>query len=129
MASERRQQANQDNARRSTGPRTARGKLRAKLNAQRHGLATKQAALPKLQRMVKALCGKGASRLQYEEVLNVAESQFMLQAVRDARLAAIKRMVSAAPTSKEEVADSAEQLLEGEAGFAKCPGPKWFYRE
>jgi hypothetical protein len=114
MTSEHRQQANQNNAKRSTGPRTAWGKLRAKLNAQRHGLATKQAALPEVERMAKAICGKGASRLQYEEALNVAESQFMLQAVRDARLATIKRMMSAAPTSKEQVADSSEPVLEGE---------------
>ena len=119
MASERRQQANQNNAKRSTGPRTARGKLRAKLNAQRHGLATKQAALPEVQSMAKAICGKGASRLQYEEALNVAESQFILQAVRDARLATIKRMMITTPTPKEQVADSGEPLLEGE-GQAGC---------
>src|SRR3974390_2006232 len=105
MTSERRQQENQNNAKRSTGPRTARGKLRTKHNAQRHGLATKQAALPEVQSMAKAICGKGASRLQYTEALNVAQSQFMLQAVRDARLATIKRMLSAPPTLKEQVAD------------------------
>jgi len=114
MASERRQQANQNNAKRSTGPRTAPGKLRAKHNAQRHGLATKQVALPKVQRMAKAICGKDASRLQYEEALKVAESQFMLQAVRDARLATIKRMMITAPTAKEQTADSGGPLLEGE---------------
>jgi hypothetical protein len=118
MTSERRRQANQNNAKRSTGPRTAQGKLRTKLNAQRHGLATKQAALPEVERMATAICGKGASRLHYEEALNVAESQFMLQAVRDARLATIKRMMSAAPASKEQVAESGEPVLEdeGQAG-------------
>ena len=114
MASERRQQANQNNAMRSTGPRTARRKLRAKHNAQRHGLAMKQAALPEVQSMAKAICGKGASRLQYEEALNVAESQFILQAVRDARLATIKRMMITSPTPKEQVADSGEPVLEGD---------------
>ena len=114
MASERRQQANQNNAMRSTGPRTARRKLRAKHNAQRHGLARKQAALPEVQSMAKAICGKGASRLRYEEALNVAESQFMLQAVRDARLATIKRMMITTPTPKEQVADSGEPVLEGD---------------
>jgi hypothetical protein len=80
MASERKQQANRNNAMRNTGPRTERGKLRANLNALRHGLATKQAALPEIERMAKAICGRGASRLQYEEALNVAESQFVLLA-------------------------------------------------
>ena len=60
MASERKQQANRNNAMRSTGPRTERGKLRAKLNTLRHGLATKQAALPEIERMAKAICGRGA---------------------------------------------------------------------
>lgn len=104
MASERKQQANRNNAMRSTGPRTERGKLRAKLNALRHGLATKQAAFPEIERMAKAICGRGASRLQYEEALNVAESQFVLLAVRDARVVTIKRMMTGAPTPKEQVA-------------------------
>ena len=40
MTSERRLAANRKNAKRSTGPRTARGKLRVRSNAVQHGLAT-----------------------------------------------------------------------------------------
>lgn len=39
MTSKRAAEANRRNARRSTGPRTAKGKARSRLNAQSHGLA------------------------------------------------------------------------------------------
>src|SRR5690349_8947871 len=41
MASQRQWRANRRNAQRSTGPRSAKGKARSRLNAQRHGLAAK----------------------------------------------------------------------------------------
>jgi hypothetical protein len=116
MASERRQVANQKNAKQSTGPRTAQGKFRAKLNALRHGLATKQTALPQIERMARAICGIGATRLLYEEALNVAVSQFMLDAVRVARVATIKLTV--APKSAEQVGDSGEPAPKGEVRVA-----------
>ena len=56
--------------------------------------------------------------MQYEEALNVAENQFVLLAVRDARVVTIKRMMTGAPTPKEQVADSGEPPPEGEAQAA-----------
>jgi len=46
MASDRQIEANRNNARRSTGPRTPLGKARASLNAVRHGLSARNAVLP-----------------------------------------------------------------------------------
>jgi hypothetical protein len=115
MSSERKRQANRNNAQRSTGPRTVEGKRRARANSRQHGLATQPALLPQIHRMAKAICEKGASRLQYEQALNIATSQFAVQAVRAARIAAIKRMLSVQPTPNEQIADTGARPPEGEA--------------
>src|SRR5262249_51909615 len=115
MSSQRKRQANRNNAQRSTGPRTVEGKLRARGNSRQHGLATQPALLPQIHRMAKAICGEGASRLKYEQPLNIATSQFAVQAVRAARIAAIKRMLSVQPTPNEQIADTGARPPEGEA--------------
>ena len=46
MTSERQKAANQANARRSTGPKTRKGKAIVRLNAVRHGLLTRDVVLP-----------------------------------------------------------------------------------
>ena len=46
MASQRQLEANRANARRSTGPKSQRGKARSKMNAVRHGLTAKQIVVP-----------------------------------------------------------------------------------
>jgi hypothetical protein len=105
MTSERKLAANRVNAKRSTGPRTARGKSRASQNALRHGLATvslpNPASLPFIERMAKAICGDGATRLQYEQALNIAESEYIILMVRAARVTAIKRKMRPAPKEQE----------------------------
>jgi hypothetical protein len=105
MPSIRKREANRNNAKRSTGPRTAQGKLSAKRNALRHGLAAQPALSPQIERMARAICGMGASRLQYEDALNIAESQFLVQAVRIARIAAIKRARTVTPTPKQQACE------------------------
>jgi len=65
--------------------------------------------------MAKAICGEGASRLQYEQALNIATSQFAVQAVRAARIAAIKRILSVQPTPNEQIAATGARPPEGEA--------------
>ena len=46
MTSEKKAEANRENARKSTGPRTPEGKEAARLNALRHGLRSKEVLLP-----------------------------------------------------------------------------------
>jgi hypothetical protein len=114
MPSIRKREANRNNAKRSTGPRTEQGKLSARRNALRHGLAAQPATLsPQIERLAQAICGMGASRLQYEDALNIAESHFVVQSVRIARIAAIKRVKTITPTPKQQVADSCAPPPEG----------------
>jgi len=60
-------QANRENARRSTGPRTPLGKARASLNAVRHGLTSHNAVLPQEDQQA------------YAELLASLEAQFQPQ--------------------------------------------------
>ena len=88
--------ANQNNAKRSTGPRTARGKLEVRRNATRHGLAatTTQAPMVALQveRIVKAICRRENSAPKLSQAHDIAESQVLLTRARAARFAAMQSL-------------------------------------
>jgi hypothetical protein len=100
MTSETKRAANRRNAARSTGPRSAAGKKRARQNALRHGLAISlrqdPATWAEIERMAKLICGDGASRLEYELALVRAESEILLRRARMARVAVIERATKAA---------------------------------
>jgi hypothetical protein len=111
MTSERRLAANRKNAKRSTGPRTARGKLRVRSNAVQHGLATtalRPALAINIQSMAKAICAESKSRLQFDQALSIAESELMLTKVRSARFGALQFLSSIAPAGNDPVAASSE---------------------
>jgi hypothetical protein len=94
MSSARRIAANRDNARKSTGPRTRRGKSRASRNAVRHGLSATNfggAGLAKeVARLAKAICPDLSDPFRYEQAVIIAESQVMLTRVRAARVSALE---------------------------------------
>ena len=112
MTSERRLAANRKNAKRSTGPRTARGKLRVRSNAVQHGLATTALRHPALaievQRIAKAICAGSKSQLQFDRALSIAESELMLTKVRSTRFGALRLLSSIAAAGKDPVAASSE---------------------
>jgi len=112
MTSERRFAANRKNAKRSTGPRTARGKLRVRSNAVQHGLATTALRHPALaievQRIAKAICAGSKSQLQFDQALSIAESELMLTRVRSTRFGALQFLNSIAPAGNDPVSASSE---------------------
>lgn len=77
------------NARRSTGPRTERGKSRVARNALRHGLSVSVQKLPEFDATVAALAqliaGEGADQVRLDHARRIAEAQIDLQRVRSAR--------------------------------------------
>jgi hypothetical protein len=89
MTSLRKIQANRANARKSTGPTTARGRARAAHNARRHGLSLSVFADPALSEQVEAfareIAGEPANDDIYQRACRVAEAQIDLQRVRYAR--------------------------------------------
>jgi hypothetical protein len=119
MTSAKRIDANRENSKRSTGPRTARGKSLASRNAFRHGLASVALPVPRvspeIELLAKAICGKGASQEQYELALDVAESEFMVLKARAARAEVIERMRSVAVPrmEKKQRFPTAQEYAEG----------------
>ena len=89
MTSARKLEANKSNACRSTGPRTPGGKSRSRLNARRHGLATRIEDDPEATRAIEclaAILAEGADDFQcMEKTRFLAECHFDLQRVGAAR--------------------------------------------
>ena len=112
MTSERKLAANRNNAKRSTGPRTARGKLQVRTNATQHGLAANALQDPTLmlqvERLVKAVCGEGKSELQLEQARDIAESQVLLTRARAARFATMQSLASIMRARNEGIIHSGE---------------------
>jgi hypothetical protein len=94
MTSERKIDANRENARKSAGPRTNRGKARASRNAVRHGLGSVRfgdgGLSEKVERIAKTICKGDTDPFQYEQAIIIAESQVLVARVRAARVAAIE---------------------------------------
>jgi hypothetical protein len=89
MTTSRQQTANRENARASTGPRTAAGQARVKRNARRHGLAARNRLSGSVANEVKALAHQIAESNPSPAVLSaagrIAEAQIDLVQVRAAR--------------------------------------------
>ena len=93
--------ANRRNARRSTGPRTASGKLTAARNALRHGLRVPVSADPVVAKEIVELAERlanGSKDAQMRELaVRVAAAQVDVQRVRHARHGLIARRAIGAP--------------------------------
>lgn len=90
MASQKQIAANQANAKRSTGPKTARGKVRSGRNALRHGLSlpmvTQGETLLQARRLAQALMGKGSALELELAAATFASAQAEAQRVRSVRV-------------------------------------------
>lgn len=97
MTSERKILANRQNARRSTGPRSAAGKTRSKLNALSHGLATKVAysklASKDIQRFTRHIAQDLGIEVDADVTFSLAEAEFDIVRVRKARVALLENII------------------------------------
>ncbi len=87
--------ANRRNARRSTGPRSAAGKARARRNAFRHGLTTPASldhvAMDRIDNLVDALTIHVHSQLQFQLATVAAEAQAEIERVRQTKVNLVNR--------------------------------------
>ena len=94
MASERQLRANRENAMRSTGPKTAAGRLKSSRNALRHGLSLPLTADPaatmKAGQIAQLLAPEAANDLQVVAAVEMAQAQVQLL-----RVAAVRRKLIA----------------------------------
>ena len=87
--------ANRRNARRSTGPRSAAGKARARRNAFRHGLATPASldhvAMDRIDDLIFALTRDFPNQLELELATLAAEAESEIERVRQAKVSMVNR--------------------------------------
>jgi hypothetical protein len=106
MASEKQIAANRENAKRSTGPKTAAGRLTSSRNAYRHGfscpLPFEPATLAKVDALAHALAGKGADQESLTVAAAVVEAQLQLSRIRSTRTALIAK-IEFIETDKQEL--------------------------
>jgi hypothetical protein len=90
--------ANRRNAQRSTGPRSAAGKARARRNAFRHGLATPasldRVAMDRMDGLIFALTRDFPSKLELELARLAAEAQAEIERVRQAKVSVVNRAIA-----------------------------------
>jgi hypothetical protein len=95
MTSETKIASNRTNAKKNTGPKTARGKSLASHNAWRHGWAVAKrddsTVSADVKRMASAICGGSATTALYQHAVVIAECEILLLKLRAARVAAIQR--------------------------------------
>jgi hypothetical protein len=98
MTSESKIAANRRNSRRSSGPRSAAGKLTVSRNALRHGLAAvtlrDSGIAAEVDRLATAIGGEDADAGQREQALIIAESELTLLRMRAVRTNILEQMLA-----------------------------------
>ena len=106
MTSGRKIEANRANGRKSRGPRTAEGRVRASQNARRHGLTLPVMADPALSKEVTAVAREFAGDATDPNILReariIAVAQIELARIRRAKLDVLARHTSAAQARDRE---------------------------
>jgi hypothetical protein len=106
MATEKQIAANRANAMRSTGPKTAAGKLKSSRNAYRHGLSNPMMLDPvastKVDAIAHALAGEQATEDRLMSAADLAQAQLevvRIRLFRNEQLASFKRLQHSGATT------------------------------
>lgn len=108
MTSSRKIESNKKNASWSTGPRSLGGKLRSRMNARRHGLATQLRDIPeqadRLEQLATILAEGKNNLLATEELQLIAECHIDMQRIRAAQHGLLHQIITA--ESEEDLKSS-----------------------
>jgi hypothetical protein len=112
MTGSRRLTANRNNARKSTGPRTAGGLVRSRSNALRHGFAAR--AMPgsrnDIETLTKALAGHSRSPLAHHYASHVAKAELARREINAQRFKLLQAMC--AVTAEQELVGQRQQIAQ-----------------
>jgi hypothetical protein len=130
-----RRNANRDNSKKSTGPKTVRGKARASRNALQHGLSAARVgdALVSAEavRMAEAFGFEDMSRSQFEQLLIIAKSEVELDRVTAARIAIVERELARLAAGHQHrhvhpaLQDGPDQMMRDEVLAFNHAAPAW----
>jgi hypothetical protein len=90
MATERQIAANQRNAQKSTGPRSAAGRKRSSQNALRHGLSSRISSIDfekQIENLARQMAGDAEDRIRLAHAHAAAEAELELQRIRQLKAA------------------------------------------
>ena len=111
MRSRRKIESNKKNASLSTGPKSRGSKLRSKMNARRHGLATQLSDIPelagRLERLIEILAEGKNSPLGAEELKLIAECHIDMQRIRTTQHGMLNQIINA---ETEDLKSSVAQI-------------------
>jgi len=110
MASERQIAANRQNAKKSSGPRSAVGKDRSRRNALRHGLAIASGTIPAFERDVMQLARLLSPKADDFDALIAAEAEIDLLRIRKHRAALMEESRDQAEPYSSDLIDKLNKL-------------------
>ena len=114
MASKRQLEANRENARKSTGPRSEAGRATSRHNARRHGLATGIGSDPafreNIDKLARLLSRAGGRQKVGEFAREAAEAHLEVLRIRRFRAGLYQRMRFLRDPSRETLMELGEQL-------------------
>lgn len=107
MSNDRRVEANRNNARKSTGPRSAAGKRRASRNSFRHGLSVTAApsATKRIGTFARQIAGRNANATLLQAARSIAAAALDLAQIRRIKLALIERALALEELERSELSN------------------------
>ena len=137
MTSQRKIQTNRSNAQKSSGPRTTEGKRKASGNSRKHGFTgmkwRQEAGSAEVERFARALCADQQDPALLDQARIIAEHQLLRRAIRQRKLALIKRQMTPSQIEDERAQQFMDKLLAAIfkrfSEDAELPSPGWFRQQ
>jgi hypothetical protein len=135
MTSQRKILTNRSNAKKSSGPRTTEGKRKASANSRKHGFTAmawrQNAGSAEVESFAKALCADQQDPALLVQARIIAEHHLLRLAIRQRKLALMKRQMTPSQIKAEYTQQVINKLLAAifkrfSEQVGELPSPSWF---